>query len=83
MNEVRDRVKKEMLVRLSQDYFDDYEKAMAVLAIPGLAIVDIDASLPKPCRNDKNGSFVDDSWQQACLDEQQNMLKAGYVKRVD
>jgi hypothetical protein len=36
--------------------------------------------LPIPARNDRHLDYVDESWRKACQAEQQNMLKAGFVR---
>lgn len=41
-----------------------------------------DQSFPAPCRHGKDLDRSDDGWLQACIDEQKNMLDAGFRRIV-
>ena len=72
MSEIKKQVIKEIIARLSKkNYFDEYEKAMAILAIPELAVVNRNAELPpNPYPRQKFGTG------------QQSLIKAGWVKEI-
>lgn len=87
MSEIRNRIIKEMVDIISgKKYvpgssFDEYELALSLLGINGLAVVDRKAELPMY----KAGRAVDTwiaVWRVCYRLAQEDMLKAGWVKEV-